>query len=603
MSKAYSYIRFSSPSQAKGRSHDRQFETCEKYCINNNLELAREEEYTFFDRGMSAYKAEHLGENGQLARFLRLVKDGTIKAGSFLIVESLDRLSREHVKDALPRFIDLLNSGINIVTLSDSMLYKSDFSPQDLILSIFVMARAHEESSTKARRVGDAWSKKQDKAREENKPMGGAIPLWLILAADGFQIVTERAQIVRRVFQMAITGYGRIAISKTLNAEKIPSFKKKTWGTSSIQKILTNRAVMGEYQPYTIQSGTRLPRGEPILNYYPSVVPESTFYEAQAAINGRKVAGATKQSKRFNVWQGVAKCSGCVAALHLVNKGKPPKGNTYLHCINARKGLCGAKVVRLDQSEIMFREILAKVDSLSLVQDSSAKISRQLAEIDGKLSQQHEKLKEYKQALWVRYSSTLDDLTHEGEQLISEFEAEKQGLQLALASETITDKAQFFFKLDLASYEGRYRANALLKRLKISAAISKEGDRTNYIVFQGGKVILGLVHHATGKIDSLAFTVNLRDKIKAQDSDGTVESSLTMIQGEQLSDRMINGAWWSEKTLDDKILEVLARFGEVIDRGSPEFQALREVVKFDRSVVPQLPDSASDDFRKLLKED
>jgi DNA invertase Pin-like site-specific DNA recombinase len=227
MNKAYSYIRFSSPEQAKGRSQARQFEECVKYCKLHSLELAREEEYTFLDKGRSAYKAEHLGENGQLARFLRFVEDGTIAAGSSLIVESLDRLSREHVKHALPRFMDLLNKGINIVTLSDGRTYSSDFTEMDLILSIFVMSRAHEESSTKAKRVGDAWRNKREKARTELTPMGAAIPLWLRLADHSFQIIPERAETVHRVFQMAIGGYGSIAISKVLNADNVPTFKDK----------------------------------------------------------------------------------------------------------------------------------------------------------------------------------------------------------------------------------------------------------------------------------------------------------------------------------------------------------------------------------------
>jgi DNA invertase Pin-like site-specific DNA recombinase len=125
-------------------------EACEEYCQQHGLNLIRDEEYTFLDQGLSGYKAEHLGDNGQLAKFLRLVKNGTIEQGSTLVVESLDRLSREHVKKALPRFIDLLNDGIDIVTLADGRRYTSDFTEMDLIMSIFVMSRAHEESSTKS---------------------------------------------------------------------------------------------------------------------------------------------------------------------------------------------------------------------------------------------------------------------------------------------------------------------------------------------------------------------------------------------------------------------------------------------------------------------
>lgn len=49
--KAYSYIRFSSPEQAKGDSYRRQREAALAYCQEQGLELAATNEYTFFDRG------------------------------------------------------------------------------------------------------------------------------------------------------------------------------------------------------------------------------------------------------------------------------------------------------------------------------------------------------------------------------------------------------------------------------------------------------------------------------------------------------------------------------------------------------------------------
>ncbi|WP_341707630.1 recombinase family protein [Halopseudomonas sp.] len=85
--KAYSYIRFSSLEQAKGDSFRRQTEGIRNYCTKNGLDLATSAEYTFFDKGKSAYKADHVGENGQLKRFIDLVESGHIKKGSYLIVE------------------------------------------------------------------------------------------------------------------------------------------------------------------------------------------------------------------------------------------------------------------------------------------------------------------------------------------------------------------------------------------------------------------------------------------------------------------------------------------------------------------------------------
>lgn len=567
MLKAYSYIRFSSPEQAKGRSQARQFEECVNYCKLHKLNLAREEEYTFLDKGRSAYKAEHLGENGQLARFLRFVEDGTIAPGSSLIVESLDRLSREHVKHALPRFMDLLNKGINIVTLSDGRTYSSDFTEMDLILSIFVMSRAHEESSTKAKRVGDAWRNKRDKARVEGKPMGAAIPLWLKLEEGVFQIVPDRVKTVRRVFQWTIDGYGKIAISKALNAEGVPSFKGTTWGPSSIHKMLTNRAVYGIYQPHSVQlTKERQPIGEPILDYFPRIIEESMFFEAQSAMQGRRVAGATKQSKIFNVWQGLAKCGLCGASMHLINKGKPPKGNTYLHCINARKGMCTGKMLRLDGSELVFKEILAKVDSLSLVQDSSGKLAKELAVTNGRLSEQRTKLLGYVAGLEDGYSSALGNAISRTEQLITELEVTAVQLQTNLASEEITSKDDFFAKLDMESYEGRNRANALLKRLKIWVGINRyDKNKVLYLVVQNNEMILAVGCNAS-QLTAIPFVDGQLERVKIQDFDGTLLSSAIISNLEF----MLRSDSWTTEEADAKIDALVNEAFERVESGDIE---------------------------------
>ncbi|GAI46428.1 unnamed protein product, partial [marine sediment metagenome] len=106
--KAYSYIRFSSPEQAKGDSYRRQRVEAEDYCAAEGIDLAKEKEYLFFDHGKSAYTKEHVGDKGQLRRFIDLVDSGDIKPGSYLLVESLDRLSRDKVMAALSQFTDLL---------------------------------------------------------------------------------------------------------------------------------------------------------------------------------------------------------------------------------------------------------------------------------------------------------------------------------------------------------------------------------------------------------------------------------------------------------------------------------------------------------------
>lgn len=484
--KAYSYIRFSSPEQARGNSYKRQREAAERYCEENGLELASTNEYTFFDAGRSAFKGKQVDDSGELGRFLKYVEDGVIEPGSYLLVESLDRLSREKVRDALPRFLDLLARGINVYTSADKRLYTKDFNEIDLILSIVSMSRAHEESSLKGMRVAKAWRNKQDLARTAKKPLGAACPYWLQLAKGVYVPVKERVDVIRRIFDMTIHGYGQAAISRRLNEDGVPVFgstfetkpkprnKSGAWGTSSVQKILNNRAVLGEYQPTYLQDGVRTNEGDAVEGFFPEVITPDVFLLAKAARIQRKTTRATKQSKNFNIWQGLAKCRLCGDAMHLINKGRPPKGYTYLQCYSAKKGKCRSGSIRIEQTEAVFKEILTKVDSMSLVQGRAAGILKGLQIAEGQLAAITDKLNKADEAHRESPSKRSGRLVQELELELEQLEKDRDELRQQITSSRVISREDFFQKLDLVTYEGRAAANSLLKRLGIEVQFKRQ---------------------------------------------------------------------------------------------------------------------------------
>jgi Resolvase, N terminal domain len=78
--KAYSYVRFSTPDQAKGDSYRRQSEAANEYARRHGLVL--DTELTLTDLGVSAFRGAN-AETGALSVFLEAVKDGTIAPGSY----------------------------------------------------------------------------------------------------------------------------------------------------------------------------------------------------------------------------------------------------------------------------------------------------------------------------------------------------------------------------------------------------------------------------------------------------------------------------------------------------------------------------------------
>jgi DNA invertase Pin-like site-specific DNA recombinase len=95
--KAYSYTRFSKPEQAKGDSSTRQALAAEQWAKERNVEL--DTELTFRDEGISAFDGLNV-ERGALGAFLKAVQTGEVPNGSWLLVESLDRISRQKPRKA-----------------------------------------------------------------------------------------------------------------------------------------------------------------------------------------------------------------------------------------------------------------------------------------------------------------------------------------------------------------------------------------------------------------------------------------------------------------------------------------------------------------------
>jgi DNA invertase Pin-like site-specific DNA recombinase len=299
------------------------------------------------DAGVSAFRGQHAAK-GALGQFLAAVESGSITRGSTLIVESLDRLSRENVLAAFDQLSALIRAGISVVTLQDSQRYSSESITENwsrLIISLTVMARAHDESQRKSQRLAAAWGEKKRKAAH-GLAMTRRCVAWCVPTEGRYVLVEERAKVVRKIYQMSSNGIGQAAIATRLNRDDVASWGNAAsgWQPSYIKKILANRATIGAYQPCKVLDGRRTHDGEEIPNYYPAVVSEDLFWRVQAGLAERKVGRGGRRGKRFsNILRLIARC-GCGRRMVYVDKGQPPKGGSYLVCDGLRRGLgCDTK--------------------------------------------------------------------------------------------------------------------------------------------------------------------------------------------------------------------------------------------------------------------
>jgi DNA invertase Pin-like site-specific DNA recombinase len=277
---AYSYIRFSDPSQAAGDSLRRQTEKAADWCEDNGVRL--DTALTLRDLGKSAFRGKHREnpDRHALAAFLQLVEQGRVPRGSYLVVEALDRLTREDIQPALLLVLGLLQAGIRIVQLIPvAQTYTDRSGPHEVMLMIVELMRGHSESKAKSDRVGAAWSERRKKARERNGLLTRRLPAWVEERAGKLVLIPERAAVVRRIFELAGTGHGLFAIRRRLTEEKVPAWGPSgRWSVNYIDLILRDRRALGELQP-KVQGGE--PDGKPIKDYFPRVVGDEAWESAR----------------------------------------------------------------------------------------------------------------------------------------------------------------------------------------------------------------------------------------------------------------------------------------------------------------------------------
>jgi DNA invertase Pin-like site-specific DNA recombinase len=356
--KAYSYLRFSTPEQSRGDSFRRQASLAADYARQHGLTL--DTDLTFNDLGVSAYRGKN-AEAGRLADFLVAVEDGIVARGSYLLVESLDRISRQAARKALRVLESIVEHGITVVTLNDGKAYTVDGldnDPMSLLLALLTFIRANEESATKSRRLSAVWSTKRDKASE--KPITSVCPAWLRLdpATQRFEIDPDRAAIVQRVYAETLAGKGKHAIVEALNKDHVPVFGHRGrtgqhWHRSYVAKLLASPSVMGTNVPHRIEyvSGRkrRVPLA-PVSNYFPAVVDEDAYLRVQALNDTRQpLRGRNASGTVSNILGGLARCPICDGSMTLVNKGGRWR---YLICVRAKVGAgCRYHAVRYPEVE------------------------------------------------------------------------------------------------------------------------------------------------------------------------------------------------------------------------------------------------------------
>lgn len=378
--RAYSYIRFSRESQLQGDSLRRQTSLAEDWCEQHGVPLVDD----YRDLGVSGFKGKNADE-GALGAFLSAVQSGKVRRGDYLLVESLDRIGRTQVNRAMAVLLQIINAGVIVVTLgADQREYRED-SPDlmvDLIMSLVLMSRAHEESATKSRRVASAWAKKREDAKE-GKIVTKRGPSWLKLVEDRWEAIPHKVALVREIFQMSVNGKSIGSITKELNGRGEPTLSEQGehWHTSTVANVLDSRAVIGEYAP-RVRDGSVSCRTRATVcrDYFPRIISDETFDRARRYKVGRSRGRGRKSP---NVFRGILFDADGIPYHYTQSKsGKAKRVLEYLRTYNADRGIGGWHSWRYDH---FLKDFLAKLEahleSTNLSAQGDARIETLRAEI------------------------------------------------------------------------------------------------------------------------------------------------------------------------------------------------------------------------------
>lgn len=262
---AFLYSRFSSDIQAQGSSLARQSSAAQTYCDVHGLRLS---DTSFHDHGVSAFKGRNVS-HGALGNLLELIQQGVIPAGSYVLVESTDRLSRQDPWSSLPIVQQIVNSGVIMVTLADGESYSSETlaGPEGLfklMRMLLSMERAAQESQMKSARMKAAWRKNREDAKQGKRIRTKRGPDWLKLVDGEWQVLEDKAMTVREIHRRYAEGESSNAIGKSLGVS----------GASIIQ-LIRRQAAFGVQQIGEIHDGKRVVVDR-IVDGFPRIVDEDT---------------------------------------------------------------------------------------------------------------------------------------------------------------------------------------------------------------------------------------------------------------------------------------------------------------------------------------
>ena len=266
------------------------------------------------------------GRNFNRPAFQRMISD--IESGriSCVITKDLSRLGRNYIESGSYMEVFFPKHNVRYIAITDN--YDS-LNKQEMDIAPFknILNDMYSRDISKKVLAGRMTRSRQGKF------CGGQPPLGLMRDPDdnGHLIIDpETAPIIRRIFDLALDGFGNMKICKVLMEERIPITRMQTgtdcdvnyytWSGSRISTILRNPFYKGAHVVCkTHQKGIRsntyniIPREqrEVIEDCHEAIIPKAEWDKVQQLIDRRPPIMKGNNCPYYNIFHGIVYCATC----------------------------------------------------------------------------------------------------------------------------------------------------------------------------------------------------------------------------------------------------------------------------------------------------
>jgi hypothetical protein len=353
---AFLYARYSAAEQGRGTSLKRQFENARKYAEQRGWLLDPEREIS--DKGRSAFHGANRSQGGALWQFERQVEKGLFRNGAVFVVEHFDRISRQGWEE-VHAFLKLcVENGVSVATLDGDRYYPAGqrIDGGTIMELVFKSEGARDESAKKSKRGLDNWAFKIAAIEGgDRKTNIGLLPAWLKRGRDKEPCLhPHRVKVLQEIYELYVEGIGLPGIVRLLNARKEPTWgygekaNASGWNTAYLNKLLKNRAVLGEYEPMsrTHQGTVESNKGLRVANHYPQAITADLFNKAQAVRESRQRTGGSEAHRISNLFSGAIFCASCGAPMYHQSQQRAGRPTNHRSKADNRKLTYVSKVDR-----------------------------------------------------------------------------------------------------------------------------------------------------------------------------------------------------------------------------------------------------------------